>query len=324
MSFQKHLLFLVIMASSNFTLAQQNVPILTSICVQNAHTNQQVIGVRVIVEELGFRNKVLSSDSLGGTVFITKNLTPNKKYRVKVLKDGYYTKDTTFITEVVSRSNKQRLGVRIYPKFCYNLNGQIFDASSSTNIKGGKIRIEDLTSSEVVEVRIQNGAYQFCGKCAHKYKVTSIVDGYLNRTETIELRSSNCYTRNEQLMKLDLVVASNYDKTFFEGSTIFIPNFTFVGNSVTLSIQGEKEISRLIQFLEQQPKALISIAIQASSFLERPLNRKLAEHRARLIEKKLTAGGIAAYRYFLKCKGNVDATYPRSSKKQQIKISLKN
>jgi len=316
-------LFLVIISVSKFTLAQQNIPIETSICVQNAHTSQQIMGVRVIVQELGFRNKVLSSDSLGGTVFISKKLTPNKKYRLRVLKDGYYSKDTTFITEVTSRSNKQRLGLRLYPKLCYNLNGQLLDATSSVKIKRGKIRIEDMTNSEVVEVSIQNGAYQFCGKCAHKYKVTSIVDGYLDRIEIVELKSSNCYTPNEQSMKLDVVAARNYDKSFFEGRTLFIPNFTFVGNSVTLSIQGEKEVNRLIQFLQQKPKALISIAVQTSSFLEQPLNRKLAEHRARLIERKLTTGGIAAYRYFLKCKGKLDATYPRSSKKQQIKISLK-
>ena len=105
---------------------------------------------------------------------------------------------------------------------CYNISGKVIDASHSTAINRGKIRIQNLSNSELFELNIQHGYYKFCGKCAHKYRLTTIISGYLDKIEQIELHSSNCYTPNERTTKLDMVVAPNYDKSFFVARFLFL------------------------------------------------------------------------------------------------------
>ena len=217
MSFQKYLLFFIIIiisSISNVALAQKDLPIRTSIFVQNAFSQQQVLGVRIVVHELNKYNEVLHSDSLGGTAVISKNFIPNHKYRLIVRKDGFYTKDTVIIPQLTSSSRKQRLALSLYPMLCYNISGKVVDARHSTAINRGKIRIQDLSNSELFEINIQHGYYKFCGKCAHEYRLTTKISGYLDKIEQIELRSTNCYPQNEQTAKLNMVVAPNYERAF--------------------------------------------------------------------------------------------------------------
>ncbi|MDC0231069.1 hypothetical protein OAK19_03815 [Aureispira] len=323
MSFRKYFLILTIVSIPVLLLAQKDIPILTSICVQNAYTNELVSGARVVIEELDRDDKVFSTDTLGGTVFISTYFKPNHKYRLRVRKEGFHFKDTVIIPSLTSRSRKQRLGLPLYPEVCYYIKGAFIDVGSSSKIKTGKLLIKSLSDSKKTELNIKNGYYKYCGQCNHQYELKSIVEGYLDRTEVIELKSKNCYTPREQTMKLDMAVTRNYDKAFFEGAAVFVPKFTFIGNSLNLSIQGEQELKRLIKFLKQESRALISISIRAQSFPERSLNRKLAENRARLIERKLTKAGIAAYRYLLICKGKVEVNYRPINKNQQIILSLR-
>ncbi|MCH2023592.1 MAG: OmpA family protein [Saprospiraceae bacterium] len=325
MSFLKYFLFLtiIIISTSCVLLAQKDIPILTSICVQNAYTKERVSGVRVIIDELDNNDNVVKSDSLGGTVFISTYFIPNHKYRLQVNKEGYHFKDTVIIPKATSRSRKQRLGLPLYPMVCFNLKGQVIDAISSQKITTGKLIIKNLSDRKSSYINIQNGYFKYCGKCNHQYQIKSIVEGYLDRTELVDLHSNNCYTPHEQTIQLDISVTRNYDNTFFDGESIFLPNFTFVDNSTQLSVKGEQEISRLIQFLNQEPKVFISISVHAQSFLERSRNRKIAEQRARFLEHRLTKAGIAAYRYLLKCKGKVRRNYFSVNKNQQILLSIR-
>ena len=79
---------------------------------------------------------------------------------------------------------------------------------------------------------------------------------------------------------------------------------------------GKYEIERMIKVLQLYPSLQITICLQASAFQQTRYNRRLAEQRARYIERYLDQKGISPRQYLLKCIGLA----PQSVAADQLRI----
>lgn len=316
MIINKYILFILISFCSVFVYGQNSKYILTNICVQHSNSNKHILGAKVILQEQDFNGKILATDTLKSDVFLSAHFDKARKYRIRVEKEGFYMVDTLVMPNKEPHIRKQRLGIFLDPEVCFYLKGRVVSVDNTTNILAGKLQIQDLSTNKNYEIAIENGSYEFCGKCRHEYQLKAIIDGYLGGEKDILLNSPNCKKHKVATSVVDIELVEDYNKSFYSGATITLPNLRFIGTTVELTVAGKKELDRLIKIMKQMPNLWLTIKVQTAPYQERHLNRKLVEKRARFLDKKLIEGGISSYRYLLIC----DEKRNRSREQQGIKL----
>ena len=176
----------------------------------------------------------------------------------------------------------------------------------------------DLSDSSKTELNLENGNFEYCGRCSTSYRIITDIAGYFPSRQRVELLTADCKKKKDLQQNLTIAVDQSYDAPFFEGDTLSLNDFTFEGESTKFTKKGRVEIKRLIRVLRTRPEVRISILIQAATFSDRRYNRRLAEQRARVIDAQLSKGGVGQHRYLLKCSGKMD----RKSRQSKQKISL--
>lgn len=312
----KYIFFVLISFCSTFVYGQGSKYILTNICVQHSKSNKHILGAKVILQEQDFNGRVLATDTMRSEVFLSAHFDKDRKYRIRVEKEGFYTVDTVVTPKKDPHIRKERLGIFLDPEVCFYLKGRVIIAGNTRNTLAGKMQISDLSTKKNYELDIKNGEYEFCGKCRHEYHVKAIIDGYLGGAKDIRLSSPNCKKHKVASSIVDIDLVENYNKDFYSGGVISLPNFTFIGTTTELTATGKKELKRLVGVMQQVPNLWLAIKVQAAPHEERYLNRKLVEQRARLLDRKLIEGGIPSYRYLLICNEKKD----RSRGQQGVKI----
>lgn len=323
MPFVIYLFLITTIFTPIFSTAQNNNTIQVSICLQHANTYQHILGASVVIKELDSNDEIMNIASLYSAIFVPTNFRLNHRYRIIVEKKGFHPLDTIITPQVSSTSNKQRLGLFLRPVICHYIKGKVLDSETFRKIETGKITFKDLHTNKFYEVEFQDGSYEFCAISGHHYDITTRIEGHLHHLEHVELNPNPSLKHDEQELDLDLHIIRNYDQALFDGDSITAHNLTFVGQSTTLSSQGEREINKLIKVMKQMPDLLFYIAIETEIFAELHFNRKLAEQRARMIEHKLNHAGISPHRYVLICCGKVDASAPEGHKQQRVCLWLR-
>lgn len=323
MPFVIYLFFITTIFTPFFSTAQNNNTIQVSICLQHANTYQLILGASVVIKELDSNDEIMNIASMHSAIFTPTNFEVNHRYRIIVEKKGFIPLDTIVVAQVSSTSNKQRLGLLLRPIICHYIKGKVVNSDNFSKIETGKITFKDLHTNKFYEVEFQNGSYEFCAISGHHYLITTQIDGHLHLSKHIELNPNPSLKHDEQELSLDLEIIKNYDRAFFDGDSITAHGLTFVGETTTLSNQGEREMHKLVQVMKQMPQLHFYIAIETEIFAETHFNRKLAEQRARIIEHKLNLAGISPHRYILICCGKVDANAPEGHKNQRICLWLR-
>lgn len=291
------------------------------ICVQNAFNFSDVNDAQILIFTLDQHHQTQQVDTLLSSLYVTKELAYPKTYRMVVQKEDFYTLDTTFTLEKTSRSRRKRLGLMLRPIQCIYLNGKVKNALTHQVISQGILQIENLNDSSLTNVSFENGAFKYCCQCSTSYRIHTQLQGYFPSTHRIDFISNDCIDKIGWQQHLSIPIAQSYDASFFEGDTLVLSNFTFVGQSSQLSPRGQVEFKRLAKVLTEKPEISVSLFIQACSFTDRKQNRRLAEKRARTLEALLTQKGIASYRYFLKCSGKM--AKQNRYKQQQLSLWLR-
>lgn len=317
MTFTKFIGTILILFLVHYCFAQNN-NIQVSICIQHANTYNHVFGAAVFIKKIDDNNVIMSVDSMYSAVFIPASFEVDQRYNIVIKKKGFYTLDTVITTRVSSTSNKQRWGLFLHPIVCHQLKGKVLEANTLNKIETGKILVTNLYTNESSEVEIKNGYYEFCGLSENAYELKTQVDGHFDAKERILLSKNRSIKHDEQETELDLYATQNYDNALFKGDSITVHNLIFIDETSTLSIMGEQEVNRLIKVMKEMPQLLVSIAVQVEGLIDARFNRKLAEQRARMLEHKLTVGGISPHRYLLVCQGKVDGTTPICCKNQRV------
>lgn len=313
MSFTKYLYIFLFSFVYNSVSAQS---IQVSICLQHAKTLQNVLGASVLIQELDNNNVIMNVASMYSAIFTPTNLEIGHRYQIKIEKKGFYPIDTIIVPQVTSTSNKQRLGLLMYPTICYQVTGTVIDATSSEKIETGKIIFKDVHANETLEVEINNGHFEFCGIVGHHYHLTTQIEGHLTKSEKIAL------FKEYSDLHLNLEVIRNYDQSFFQGDSMIVHGLTFVDNSTALSMQGEREMKKLIHILKTMPDVMITVSVHTEVFPELHFNRKLAEQRARAIDHYLDRAGISPHRYLLVCFGKVGSS-PEANNSQRVCLKIR-
>ncbi|MCP4437603.1 MAG: hypothetical protein GY810_01535 [Aureispira sp.] len=320
MPLQKYLFLLIVSCFSTIVIAQ-NGEVLTSISVQHAKSRKLIDKAAVIISELNANNNVLYSDTMSSDRFLSVKLRIDHKYRISVQKDGFYAVDTSFV-QAASRIRKQRMGFVLNPIICYQVKVKV-SSTAVTQEVNGKLLIKNLDTRKSSEQELKDGKYEFCGLCNQRYRFTAKIKNHFETTKEIKLETANCYTTQKLLKEVNIEVAETYPAVFFEGDSITLRNFTFVGETSNFTKEGEQELNRLIQIMQVMPDLYLSIAINATPFKDRRYNRKLAEQRAKRIDAKLVKSKIAGHRYLLICSGRRDRGAPGAYQNQKVRLWLR-
>lgn len=310
-----YILFLILFfALFNTLAAQKDSTVYTSLCIQNAYTLEPELNASILLEYLNDNNQPKQADSMFSEKGLPIKLKIGQKYKISVQKEGFYPADSIFTPIVISKSNKQRLGIYLKPIVCYHVRGKIANAITSTKISAGSLTVKDLSNNKMIEAVIKNGYYEFCGVGGHTYQVTTKIDNHFEQSQEITLNSDNRYTSQEQEKILDLTVAESYPSLLFQGDSVTIHDFRFVEKTASLSKEGEQEVAKLIQVLKLMPELKISIAIHTDPSNSHRFNRILSEKRVEIVRQKLVAAGISPDRLEFWAKGEEEAIFKESKK----------
>jgi outer membrane protein OmpA-like peptidoglycan-associated protein len=311
-------LFILFLFTAFIAGAQNSNTLRVGICVLDASNLYHVIDARILICELNEDSSVIKVDTLHSNIYVNKEMQYPHLYRIIIEKSEFYILDTTFLLQKTSRSQRKRLGLLMHPVNCFTLKGRVKNADTYQGIKQGKVYVEDLSDSSKTILNLQNGSFEYCGRCSTSYRIITDIAGYFPSRQRVELLSPDCKKKKDLQQNLIIAVAESYDTPFFEGDTLSLNDFTFEGESAKFTKKGRIEIKRLIRVLTARPEISISILIQAATFSDRRYNRRLAEQRARVIDALLIREGVGPHRYLLKCSGKMD----RKSRYSKQKISL--
>ena len=299
-----------------YTAAQADTPLHVSICLQDAESLYHVINALVVVQKLDTVQLPVNSDSLRSNVYTKNRMHANHWYRVLIQKEGYQLLDTTFYLKKTSRSRHKRLGFLIQPLRCYYLQGKVLNAALNLPVSSCIVRIEAIDHSISKRLKTSDGQYVFCGNCATKYRLITEAEGFFSDTSLVELPISACSKQTSSIYALTTALEASYPLRFFKGDTLKLQEQLFEDKTVNLAKAGKYQLSRLIKVMQSYPNLRTTICIQASVYQQKRYNRRLAEQRARFLERYLSQNGIGPGRYLLKCVG----LFPSSKRTNQINI----
>ena len=274
----------------------------------------------MVIQALHPSQQIISSDSLGGTMNIQASFNPSLDYRIKVLKRKYHSKDTILKVD----PSQSTIYISLYPKRCFNLKTYLKDQYSHNSIVSGKIQLLQLQDSVRKNFVFKQGVFNYCGSCQQGYEMRINSPNYIPEKIDILLQSKNCFQENEQEQTLKVALTPNYNDSLQKGGSILLPTLLFINDGLELSIEAHKEIKRMAKWIKAYPNQLLKITFMASNYPQIPYNRRLAERRARVVERQLINRGVGSHRFILKCQGWVDRSLQRFNKTQQVYLKLIN
>lgn len=287
--------------------------------VSDAFSSAKLFGVRIVVEQLNQYKQVRKRDTIGGTSNLTAVFKKGYYYRLRASKRSYHDKDTLFMVE-----NTAPILLSLYPKLCYNLKISLRDKATFESVKKAKLSIYNIHDSTTTTLKTTTGMANFCGACNTEYSITIEQEGYIKHQQNVQLLSDNCFQASEQSISKTIDLTTNYNASFLEGMPYFIPQLTFLDEGTTLSIEADKALNKIALWLKAYPDKLLSITFKASYFQELPFNRRLAERRARVVERQLINKGVGSHRFILKCQGWIERNMLHLNPKQQLLIKILN
>jgi outer membrane protein OmpA-like peptidoglycan-associated protein len=305
-------LFSVAFAGGLF--AQQTIG---TIYIQRADNYKPLRSVKLQIDtfdQLGQAGRLL--DTLVEDYKIEYTFSTSKKYHIKVEKKGFYAQDSLLLAP--SRARRFRAGLFLTASACHYIEGDIRVNTSRKLVSSGKILIENLSQGTDTTVLFSGGLFKYCGRCGDHYRLTPSATFYFEASKEVTLAAVSCKSPYERMRRLDLTLDESYDLAFYKGAAMAIEELTFTDKSTTLTPEGEEALAKLGRVLNKMPELRLTVVVYTAQFRERVLNRKLVEKRARIIDQKLTALGVAPYRYFLSCK-----TTGAGAAGQQVVVSVK-
>lgn len=315
------LFFIAFLGICSSTIEAQNqLPIKQQIIIQDAFSHKKLFGTRLVIQALHPSQQIISSDSLGGTMNIQAKFNPSLDYRIKVFKRKYHYKDTLLKVD----PTQSTIYISLYPKRCFNLKTYLKDQYSHNSIVSGNIRLLQLQDSVRTNFIFNQGIFNFCGSCRQGYEMRITSPNYIPEKVSIRLQSNNCFQEKAQEQILKVALTPSYSDTLQKGGAILLPTLLFLNDGLDLSIEAFREIKRLAKWIKAYPNQLLSIRFMAAYYPQRPYNRRLAERRARIVERQLIEQGVGSHRFILKCQGWVDRSLIRFNKNQQVYLKLIN
>ncbi len=296
--------------------AQTDLSLQASICVQDAYSLYHIIDASIVVQQLDKNRQVIYADSLRSNIYATLYMLSNQNYRIRIQKEGYHLIDTTLLLLKTSRSRHKRMGFLLRPYKCHYLQASIVDVVQHQPIQHSRVHIQSTVDTIPQTVQLQENKWLYCGDCTTKYRVIVCADGYFSDTTTIHPIATACLEREATYHQFMVVLQASYPVRFFKGDTLDIPQRLFKTGASELLQAGKYEIERMIKVLQLYPSLQITICLQASAFQQTRYNRRLAEQRARYIERYLDQKGISPRQYLLKCIGLA----PQSVAADQLRI----
>lgn len=305
-------LFSVAFAGGLF--AQQTIG---TIYIQRADNYKPLRSVKLQIDtfdQLGQEGRLL--DTLVEDYKIEYTFWASKKYHITVEKTGFYAQDTLF--QAPARGRRFRAGLFLTASACHFIEGDIRVKTSGKLVSKGELLIENLSQGTDTTVFFNGGTFKYCGRCGDHYRLTPSATFYFEASKEVVLAAVSCRAPYERMRRLDLTLDESYDLAFFKGAAMAIEELTFADKSTVLTQEGEQALAKLSKVLNKMPELRLTVVVYTAQFRERRLNRKLVEQRARIIDQKLTALGVAPYRYFLSCK-----TTGGGAGGQQVVVSVK-
>lgn len=298
--------------------AQTKLPIKKQLVIQDAFDQTTLFGTRLVIDALNRYKQPVSSDTLGGTVNIRASFNQGQFYRIRVYKKKYHTKDT--ILKIDHQATK--LYLALYPKQCTYLSATIKDQYSQQAVALGKVEVQNQQDSTAKQVVFLRGNFDFCGTCKQAYKLLITAPNYIPEQVNLQVNSSNCFEKNPADQFVAVYLTPDYGAQLLTGSPVLLPALQFINDGLELGMEAGKEIKRMAKWMNAFPDKLLTITFMAAYYSQRPFNRRLAERRARVIERKLINQGIGSHRFILKCQGWVDRSLLGYNRNQQVYLKI--
>ena len=327
MKMTKLLPFILCLLLVHFMKAQQykmHDLIEVSITLQNKKSLHHVYDASIVLCEVLPIKEICYQDTLISAISVQKILKNDRKYRIVAKREGFHTLDTIFKLDVRSLSDKKRLFFFMKPLECFKVKAVVKDELSKLVVFNGDVQIFDKKAQlAFAPKRLKNGCFEFCGACFHDYEIRIQADGYMDATHQLYLKDPYCNFKSLLEKSYTFVLEPSYPKSFFDAESKIIIQDFFEPGTTELSIHGKHELERLLFVLKEHPAIRIDILIEVAEQELNTLNRKLAEQRARRLDRMMEKAGITLYRYYLKCDGKTRRNSLPGRSGQQLTVQIK-
>jgi outer membrane protein OmpA-like peptidoglycan-associated protein len=202
------------------------------------------------------------------------------------------------------RQKNRRVTIDLYQKTTMTyLKGQVKDPETGEGISA-KVIIRQKAKRDSI-LTDSTGVFRFPVKDQTVVGLDIYAQGYFFETQMLKVDASK-----QEELKFELPKAE-------VGASVDIKNLYFVGNQAVLLEQSEKELPKLLTFLQINPNIKVEIAGHINRPFEPPVsqeswNFKLSVRRAQTVYNYLRRNGIPSDRISYQGYGNSQMRYPRA------------
>lgn len=210
------------------------------------------------------------------------------------------------------RQKNRRVTIDLYQKTAMvYLSGTIKDKESGEGIEA-KVVIRQKNKRDSIDTN-KDGSFKFPIPDQSVVGIDVYAPEYFFETQMFKADASKIKEIKVELPKIK------------EGAKVDIKNLYFVGNQAILLKRSEKELPKLLKFMEINPNIKVEIAGHINRPFQEPVhveswNYNLSVRRAETVYSYLRRNGISSDRITYKGYGNWEMRYPRarSEKEQEL------
>lgn len=169
------------------------------------------------------------------------------------------------------------------------LKGRVFNIDSKEPLDA-QFELLNLKNGELVAQSSTNysGEFLICLPVGNNYALNVVKTGYLFYSQNVNLSKATT--------ALEPIVADIFLKPISLNASIVLENIFFETNSATLLTESLVELSKLLQFLQNNPSVRIEISGHTDNVGSEVLNKSLSLRRAQAVMLYLTDKGVESTR----------------------------